>query len=345
MLGAARTAWSAAAWNTGGPLVGTASTTITGNALTIDNMFVRPSRYVDFGTVAALGNFSPSIGITGGPDNIDMTGTGTNSRQQLDALTFRPGTDWLADAAGYLNGGGLTNTYNNNGTPEQRGPNWRTDGDDPETGGIVFSSGGAGTNIRFPGDQFDQYRNRWLTFIAASSDDSADFANWTGGTSPNAYDWAFRLVLLDVSSAQIIGQADGWSFRAAGTIDLTQDWEINGSSDYHLNSSLNLPTEDLSQYDIEFACYQGIMGSTADPADPAVYLDLMGTGFNTLTQGLKPIVGWTFDAAGTAITGTYGTYGYSQDLITWSRLPSGLTSTIQADNNLDPAEAPVFTSF
>jgi hypothetical protein len=56
-------------------------------------------------------------------------------------------------------------------------------------------------------------------------------------------------------------------------------------------------------------------------------------------------VGWTFDAAGTAITGTYGTYGYSQDLITWSRLPSGLTSTIQADANLDPAEAPVFTSF
>jgi hypothetical protein len=345
MLNTARTAFYSMAWNTGGGnLQALATTTVNAIADTINNLFVRPSRYADFSPVTTVGSFGPGSNFTGS-GAIDMTDIGTNSRQQLDAITFRPGTNWLAGVEEFTPGGGQTNSYNNNGTPEQRGPNWWSNGDDPEFGGIVFSSGGAGTGIRFPGDQFDQYRNRWLTFIAASSDDSADFANWSGGPA-NEYNWAFRLVLIDVGSAQIIGQADGWSFRAAGTIDLTQTWYFNTGGSYTFSSSLNLSVDSASAYDIAFASSQSYIGSTADPADPAVYLDLLGTGFNTELNGDTPISGWTFDSAGTALTGTYGTYGYSTAVVPWTRLPtSGVAFRIQADANLDPAEAPVFTSF
>jgi hypothetical protein len=153
-------------------------------------------------------------------------------------------------------------------------------------------------------------------------------------------------VLIDVSSGQIIQKQDGWSFRAAGTIDLTQTWYLNTGGSYTFSSSLSLSTDSELAYDIAFASSQSYIGTTADPADPAVYLDLLGTGFNTELNGDTPIAGWTFDSAGTAVTGTYGTYGYSTDIVPWTRLPtSGNTIQITADANLDPAEAPVFTSF
>ena len=346
MLGAARTAWYAAAWNAGGRnLQGLATTTVNAIADTINNLFVRPSRYADFSPVTTLSSFGPGSNFTG-DGAIDMTGIGTNSRKQLDAVTFRPGSTWLVGMTEFTNGGGLSNQYNNNGESQSRGPSWWSNGDDPEFGGIVFSSGGASVSLTFPGDQFDQYRDRWLTFIAATSDNTEDFANWSGGSAPNAFNWAFRLVLIDVETAEIIQQRDGWSFRAAGTIDLTQSWYLNSGGSYVFGSGINLSNDSASAYDIAFASSQSYIGSTADPADPAVYNDLLGTGFNTAYGGQTPISGWTFDSAGTAITGTYGTYGYSTAVVPWSRLPtSGTAFQIQADNNLDPAEAPVFTSF
>jgi len=345
MLSTARTAFYSMAWNQGGNLVAQASTVISGVLQTINNLFVRPSRYADFSPVTSLTSFGPGTNLIGS-GAIDMTGIGTNSRKQLDAITFRPGSTWLAGVEEFTNGGGLFNQYNNNGESQTRGPGWRSNGDDPEFGGIVFTSGGAAVNLVFPGDQFDQYRDRWLTFIAASSDNTEDFANWSGGSAPNEYNWAFRLVLIDVSSGQIIQKRDGWSFRAAGTIDLTQSWYLNSGGSYVFGSSINLSTDSASAYDIAFASSLSYIGSTADPADPAVYLELAGTGFNTAYGGQTPISGWTFDSAGTALTGTYGTWGYSTDIVPWSRLPtSGVTIRIQADNNLDPAEAPVFTSF
>lgn len=346
MLGVAahiqRAGW---AQSSAADLVGEASIQVLTAAVTQDNMFVRPSRYADFSTISALGNQGAGLNLSGAAGSFDMTGIGTQNRRQLDALTFRVGNNWLADAEQFLAGGGVNNIYNNDGAQEFRGVNWSNQGPG-EFGGYTFTAGGAGISVKLSHETMDLFRNRWLTFIAASSDNQADFASWSGFDSPNSHSWAFRLMLLDVSSAEIIGSADGWSFRASGPVDLTQDWQHNSNSDYVLDHGIFIPNDSLSQLDIEFAAYQHIMGSTADPADPSVRFDLMGTGFNTETQGLRPMVGWTFDSEGTAVTGDTGeTNGFQQPIPNWSRLPSARTVIISGDFFQDPAEAPEFISF
>jgi hypothetical protein len=162
---------------------------------------------------------------------------------------------------------------------------------------------------------------------------AADFADWTGGTDPFGNGWGTRARLINAETGTLISTVDTWNYGAAGTIDLTQTWELN-SGTYAFGASVS-SGGDISLYDrdqMEFISMWHAIGSSFDPS---VYSDeFFGTGIASTVAGVRSWIQWTASSAGTLLNNGTVDYGYAIPAggdIFGSRAPDGTEFQIIAD--------------
>ena len=337
MLGLAKASEYAGWWNTGGNLVATI-TDVTSTATDNDRTFlVRPSRYADWSGVTTQNFINGNMTLASGSAAFDMASTGTNDKRLAQSVTFRVGTDWMVSASGsYTPAWNWTIGYNNNGTNVNRGL-----AASKTTSHYSFASDSSNP-VSISIATFDaDYRNTWLTLMTCTSPTPvADFANWAAATTdPEGYGWGTRARLINAETGTVIGQNDSWNFSAAGTIDLTQTWQLNAGS-YEIGVSLN--SNDISLYNrnqMEFISFWHAIGSSFDPA---VYSDeFFGTGIASTVAGVRSWVQWTASSAGTLLNNGTVDYGYKIPAggdIFGSRAPDGTEFNIVADNTAVTAQ-------
>jgi hypothetical protein len=275
-------------------------------------------------------------------DDIDMTGTGTTAKKHIFALTFRVGSDWMTTApTGFQIGFQYSFSFDNNGTNSFRGMSL---GQDPGDN-YVFGTGG-GSNIYVNKTVFNNnYRNRWLTCVFATSDTSADFADWAAGTDNFGNSWAGRTRLFDTETMTLIASSqesgpDSWLFGTDGSVpDLTQNWTLGfESSDYALNS-FGFFSNDSTEYhrsDIQIMSVWYTIGSTVDIALPEYHNQLAGSAMSKTVNGIKPWSAWSMHTAGTAAVNSGVTYGYRNPHYTWARFPPSQVEISTFFGQVDP---------
>lgn len=336
MLGAARTAWSAAAWNTGGNIDVSTTAVSSISAELGSSLLVRPSYYADYSASTAEYPGGPGLASVGPNVAIDMSDVGTVSRRAVDALTFKIGSNWLASGDTYQPAFSVTPQYNS----EMLGINvWRS-----HSNGFQFSYSGIGGGMNLTAATVDSFRNRWVTMLVATSDSSSDFADWTAGPDWSGYSWAARFRLIDVDTGTVIAENDAWSFRAQGTIDLTQAWTLNsGSYSYSLTTSIQ---SGANASDINILCFQHFIGSVVDIGHPEYYLALSGSAPVTTLGSNRAWAVLRFDGTGDQILNQYSEVnGYRYTNPAWSR--QGSSAVVEARGtsfSTTPAQAPAMTS-
>jgi hypothetical protein len=341
MLSTARTAFYSAVWNQGGNLVASATAMVTAVADTINNLFVRPSRYADFSPVTLSPTFFGDglfIFSSSTDPSIDMTDLGTVAQKTMSALTFRVGTDWLttAPSEGFFTGFAVFDQYVTATDTIFLGLSVNV------ADGQYLMGGGNGPNCQFDSAQMDQLRNRWLTLIVCTSNTSDDFGNWTGGDDFGETGQAYRTQVYDVDTGDLVQSQDGWAFGPPGIVDLEAEWTLGfESSGEWYQHFINLGQDGYDTQQVQFLSYQHALGSTVDPQIHG--RDLMGSGFNTAVEGIQPWMAWNFNSAGTAISGSYGDRGYQHPFDPACRMPPGGVEITCAFDK-DPATPPVFTS-
>jgi hypothetical protein len=330
MLGLARASEWAGWWAEQGSNLDATITDITSTATDNDRTFlVRPSYYADWTGVTEDTGTNGRMTLASGSAAFDMTSIGTNDKRLAQSVTFRVGTDWMVSASGaFVNGWNWNMGYNNNGSFTSRGMNaYKT------TSNYGFSSGDGG-DVLIAHATFDaNYRNTWLTYMSCMSPTPAtDFASWTGGTDPFGNGWGTRARLINAETGTLISTVDTWNYNAAGTIDLTQTWELNTGT-YQFGASV--ASADISLYDrdqMEFISFWHAIGSSFDPA---VYSnEFFGTGIASTVAGVRSWIQWTAGSAGTLLNNGTEDYGYKIPAggdIFGSRAPDGMELEIYAD--------------
>lgn len=347
MIGTSHQAFSA--WYSQGSnlLVSIADTTTTSTSLN-NNLLVRPSYYANYDGVTATLAGGTAFADTG-TNVINTTGTGTNGKKYIISTTFRVGSNWMTTSTDNWQAGfGVYDVTNSNGTQAFRqsnaykAKNWQN----------IFQYGfsiGDGGDVQINEDIFDaNYRNRWLTYLAATSDNpTADFANWSGGTTDYGNTgWATRAYLIDVQAGTVIGTNDNWNYGQHNSPDLTQTWTIGfGSSSYALNHFVYFMS-DISLYhrnDVDFLSHWYSIGNNLDPSVYWPYF--VGTGVGGTVGGVKSWVRWIMGGSGNLVTNTVDV-GYKYNIGSQgSRLPSGTVLSIYANNSAQSAQTiPTFTS-
>lgn len=345
-----RAAQYAGWWNQGGSnRIGSITDTTTTATSIGTNFLVRPSYYASWAGVTWAGSAGDSY-VTSGSTTIDTTGVGLNGKKCVLATTFRVGTNWMTTAptdSGFYVGYGVYNVTNSNGTQSYRQTN------SYKSNNIYGFSTGDGGNINIPAATFDaSYRNKWLTYLAATSDNpTVDFANWTGGSTDTfGYGWGTRAYLINAETGTVIDTGDGWNYGAANSPDLAQYWTWgDGTSSYTLNHFIYYQN-DISLYyrnDVTFLSHWYGLGSSLDPG--ATWPYFYGTGIPATVAGVKAWNRWIFGSAGTVLTNGSGIdYGYTIPIggtAMGSRAPANTVLRIQADVSATSAQTiPTFIS-
>jgi hypothetical protein len=260
LLGASRTALLAG-WS-GVPGQARSTMTLTADVVpAAPNFVVTPRYYLDYttgGSMAGTGWYSPSNAA------VDQTGAGTTARKSAWCTMFRVGNNWGTGAPNSTPMWGYYTLFNNNGTDvflQQQVTATST--------GYQFSFNNSAA-LAVSTALMATLRNRWLALISATSDTTADFANWTG-TGSNPYGWCVRNYLVDVQANTVIATQDSYATFNPGidSIDLSQTWTVGYlSSAYYVNEFVyfeNAATT-YSRNDIQFAQNWMTIGNTWDPA-------------------------------------------------------------------------------
>jgi len=257
---------------------------------------------------------------------IDMTGTGTTAKKEIFAMTFRVGTNWMTTApTTYTRAFDMSVQFNNSGTQS-----FRTMALAQEPGGANYVFGTAnGPNVYVNKTLFDaNYRNKWLTCIYSTSDTSADFANWSGGTDPYGNSWCARVRLYLTETMTPIAsvysnEGDGWLFDTTGSVpDLTQAWDLAagtynfGPFGYFAGDSTLYYRTDLQVMSVWYT-----IGSMVDTGLTQYSNQLAGSAFSKTINSIEPWMAWAFHGAGTPVINAGDTYAYTNPVYTWGRLP------------------------
>lgn len=331
MLGLARASQWAGWWAEQGSNLDATIADVTSTATDNDRTFlVRPSYYAAWTGVTEDTGTNGRMELASGSAAFDMTSIGTNDKRLAQSVTFRVGTDWMVSASGsFTDAWSWSMGYDNNGSFTDRSMNAY------KTGSNYGFGSGQGGVVQIAHATFDaSYRNTWLTYMACMSPDpTADFADWTGGsTDTPGYGWGTRARLINAETGTLISTTDAWNSAAAGTIDLTQAWELNASS-YSFGCSVG--SADISLYDRDQMEFISVWHAIGSSFDPAVYSDeFFGTGIASTVAGVRSWVQWTASSAGTLLNNGTEDYGYSIPAggdIFGSRAPDGTELEIYAD--------------
>jgi hypothetical protein len=326
LLGIARTA-ATAGWGTrpGENLTSSISdTTVT--TTTGGGILLRPTYSADFSTTSATQQVQ-TFTFADSATAIDMTGTGTNAKKEIYAMTFRVGTNWMTTAPStYTQAYAQFVQFNNNGTQSFRP---LTLAQEPGGANYVFGSG-SGVNVYVNKALFDaNYRNKWLTCIYSTSDTSADFANWAGGTDTYGNSWACRARLYETETMTPIpsvysNQGDGWLFDNTGSVpDLTQAWDLNAGT-YNFNPFGYFDNDSTLYYrtDLEIMSVWYTVGNMVDIGNTEYSNQLAGSAFSKTVNSIKPWIAYAFHGAGTPVINSGDTYAYTNPVATWGRMPA-----------------------
>jgi hypothetical protein len=325
MLGAGRASQLAGWWNTAvGNLVATIND-ITTTTATGGGIVLRPTYYADFSTTSATQQAQMLV-LPDSSTTIDMTGTGTNAKKQIFAMTFRVGSDWMTTApTDYTQAFEMYMPFDNAGTQSFRSITLAQ-----EPGGNRYVFGTAqGPNLYVDKTTFNNnYRNKWLTAIYSTSDTSADFANWAGGTDTYSQSWAGRCRLYETETMTPVPSyyangGDGWLFETTGsTPDLTQAWNLNAGT-YNFGPFGFFSSDSTLYYrtDMQVMSVWYTIGDMIDPAETQYSNQLAGSAFSKTVNGIKPWVAFAFHGAGTPQVNAGDTWGYDNPVYTWGRLP------------------------
>lgn len=335
-VGAARASEYAGWWNTGlVPPYALSDVTFT-TATNQPFLGVSPRYYADFSSQTGGESRSVYLGSTPTSSNFDMTGITTEPKRFVRSITFKPGSNWLSGASGFLNGNAFRATFNNNGTNYE----------------YRFLMNYNNALQLTPSDSFDGMivttavsglRNQWLAWIAAYSDSSSTFANWSA-TGTDTYGWYQRQMLVNITTGTIVTQKDAYATSAAYAYDLTQTWSGGGTSYYYqeeIGTNTNWTTDEWR--DMDLASIWSTVGNTFDPASNWQYI--VGDATPSTFNGQLAWTNTIFKGAGTALTDAFGTYGYQQTVGRLSsRQPTGWVAQILS-NGGSAVTAPVWTSF
>jgi hypothetical protein len=344
MLGLARASQLAGWWNQGGNRNGIITDTTSTAAVNTNSFLLRPSYFADFSVASAAQQLQMPVVLDDlAVDEIDMTGTGTTAKKQIAAMTFRVGSDWMTTApTEFLSAFNYFFGFSNNGTDSFRNISI---GQDP--GDNYAFGNGSGANIYVNKTVFNNnYRNRWLTCVFATSDTSADFADWAGGSDTYGNSWAGRARLFDTETMTPIATVntdggDGWSFNSHGSVpDLTQAWTSGfETSDYYLNTFGSFGDFDSTLYhrsDIQIMSVWYAVGSMVDIGLPEYYNQLAGSAVSKTVGGIRPWTAWSMHSAGTELLNGAVVFGYKNPQYTWARFPACTVSIQTAFDQVSP---------
>jgi hypothetical protein len=344
MLGLAR-ASEYAGWWSGGALVIADNTTTTTSLF--GSLLTRPSYYTSWTGVTYPNSAGVSL-VPSGSTTIDTTGIGTEAKRSLASLTFRVGQDWMTTAptTDFYQGFFVAHSLQNDTVNTFRSVAVNKNNNQ------YLLTNGAGGDITIPAATFDaDYRDRWLTYIVATSDTpTTTFAGWTGGaTDPLGNGWGSRALLVDTITGDILGTRDAWNYSSAGTVDLTQTWTWGFDTSTYYDNHFLFFGGDIGQYnraDHNMISNWFAIGSTADPA--VYYTQLTGTAISGTVAGIKSWSNWTFSEAGTVLNNGTVDYGYQNSIdgtVFGSRLPAGAVFDLIADPGAMTAQTiPQFVS-
>lgn len=325
LLGIARTA-DFAGWadRPGTNLTGSIAD-VTTTATTGGGIVLRPTYSADFSTTGAAQQ-AQTFAFADSATAIDMTGTGTNAKKQIYAMTFRVGSNWMTTAPStYTQAYAQFVQFDNAGTSSFRSI---TLAQEPGGANYVFGTA-TGVNVYVDKTLFDaNYRNKWLTCIYSTSDTSADFANWSGGTDTYGNSWAARVRLYETETmtpiASVYGdQGDGWIDNATGSVpDLTQSWDLQAGT-YNCNPFGFFDGDSTLYYrtDLQVMSVWYTIGSMVDTGDVQYSNQLAGSAFSKTINSIEPWMAWAFHGAGTPVINAGDTYAYTNPVYTWGRLP------------------------
>lgn len=341
MLGAAQTAALAGWWGTGAAPV-KVDMNLTFSVDILQPTLASPRYVADFNDASSnnVGMFSYS-NSSGSGQNMDMASIVQQPRKTIHAFTIKPGQDWLASPpGGFVDGIRRFVGFNNNGTQ-----NFFVIGAFHDNDGYLFGLNGLNPVV-IPDSEFDaNRRDHWFGITLATSNTSASFSDWNGG-SDNGTGIATRTSVFDITANELMGVNDSWFYNTGeanniGNIDLSQQWTADfESSSYYTNDfiSWNGNIQQYNRKDLDIGSHWFAIGETIDPK--TYYKDFIGFTLTPTIQGIKAWQYWLYDEPGTALTNTV-TWGYYQPMGPNSRYPS--TGQVQIETEFDTPNPPKFT--
>jgi len=248
--------------------------------------------------------------------NIDMSNIGLQDVSTVNCLTFRVGQDWMNPnpSVALMDLIAVFDVFNAPDSAEFRKCGLVTDGQ----GNIRLApddSIGYDIGPEWP----TEWRDRWMTWIISTSNNSADFSDWSAGT--NANDIYARIYLVDARTGEVlINYDDDQTYNDySNTIDLSEQWVMafdDSTGNYYYGSFTSSSSDDwisgnLDQ--VEIATAWKCFGSTIDPAGNVSLL--AGFAPATTVQGQQAWARAVVLDAGEALTnGNAVTYGYTANV-------------------------------
>ena len=276
--------------------------------------------------------------------NINVSGIGTQSVSTTVATTFRVGQDWLNPSLDYYST--PWNSYDTFGNAVSATSVFFNVGIQTDPGQIKlhgYSAPGYDVGNAWPAE----WRDRWLTLICSSSNNSADFNNWTAGS--NEYDIYQRVCLVDTVTGEILVQHDDdqtftdWN----NTIEFDQPWNMAFDStygNYYYGAFISGVSDDWAAgnlQDIQIATQWKSFGSMVDPVGNTQYL----ASFSPPTD-IAGVTAWArliSRDTGTALNNGNVDYAYSANVVNQGQRLPDYDWFIGTDFST-AVQAPVFTS-
>jgi hypothetical protein len=343
MLGLGRASEYAGWWSSQSPVWASMTTT----ALAETPNHISPRYYSDFSaaTTVGTGGTAGIASITSGSTVIDLTSLGsTEGKRQTHALTFKVGSNWVpTPQSSYTRAFGNYQQFYQSGVQT----NYYTYGGS-QSGNYIFGfTIDQFLPITLTSTQMNTYRNKWLGLVCSTSDSTSSFANWTG-TGSNTYNFCCRTYLIDLETNTVISTLDNYAYASKPAIDLTQTWYASsaGSPTYYNDRILLLGTATtLTSGDTDFKMLSDWMciGSTLDPSVWWPYL--VGDGIGDTVNNVRAWSTSRYTGSGTAVVGTYGTYGYDLGLSGSYCWPANTNWEIVCSATQNPPTAPTFVSY
>lgn len=281
MLGLARNAqlagWAASA----APAVATMQGSLTLQSELTSIHLTRPLITADFSTLDP--DFGGFIFLSdGGSDPVIDTAdlTTADARLSTAAYTVRIGSDFLPASNSFAPGFSFNPSWSFPGGNDFRQMGLFRD----DFSNYIFNA--QANAVALNATQFNAIRNRWIGLVVSTSTDTNDFSNWTGGSDWQGQGWAQRVLVVDLESSTVVGQADGWAFRPGTGIDLSETWRFF-SGDHRFNFSASTGSNDPGENgnDMEFASAWYAVGAVLDPATAWPFI--CGTGAASTVSGVR----------------------------------------------------------
>jgi hypothetical protein len=354
LLGIARTA-DLAGWGTQNQTSGLAiSVPVTAN---FSGAYVPGYYYQDFSgiTTTTQSTVSSEWNTWDGTGSaaFDQSSLTNSPKLMVKAVTFKLGSGW-----------GNYTTWNA-GRVNAHYSKWTDSvGTNIGVGAFVINPGSATGSLNFNGSLWERgvtatvisttvsniqnnYLDRWLAFVSATSDTTSTFANWTGG-SLTARNWCERSILVDIATQTIIGQADAVAL-ATGGFDNSQNFSTQAyaidSGSYQFQSQGII--QDSGSYSSTFNAtpYYKLsdwvtVGNTFDPID--YWQQITGETPLPVVNGYTAWFVTNSDSAGTSTTFS-GSPAYRISVSASTRQPAGVYQYIANPYGTTPA--PVYTSY